>query len=55
LCHGLNVRKLSGGTNTNHVVAANQMLDGDCVAKASSLNPWTSLLNFEVQMSGRNV
>lgn len=42
-------------TKTNHVVDADQMLDGGFVAKASCLKPDPSFLYFDAKMSGRNV
>ena len=40
---------------TNHVCAADQMLEGGYVAKASSLKPRPSLLYLEAQINGKNV
>jgi hypothetical protein len=43
------------GTKANHICAADGMLDGGFVAKASSIKPRPSLLYLDGQMKGRNV
>ena len=48
-CSGLIMLK------TNHVVAADRILDGGFLAKASSLKPKPSLLCLQAQMNARNV
>ena len=42
-------------TEASHVCAADRMLEGGFVAKASSLKPRPSLLYLEAQINGKNV
>jgi hypothetical protein len=50
LCHRPNVRKWSCGSNTNCIVAVDQILDGGFVAKATSLRLESMEESFRVWM-----